>query len=265
MEKVINYRNKQVAYEISGAGNVVVLLHGFLENLHVWGGILSYLTGKYQVIAIDLPGFGKSDVLNEIHSMGLMADVVKHVLKAELVKSCLLIGHSMGGYVGAAFAEKFPEMLTGLVFFHSHAAPDNEEGKRNRNRIIEVVKKDKKNYIASFIPLLFAEENIARYQKKITQLQQISLETSEESVIAALGGMRDRKDHQSTLSTLNVPVMFIVGKQDSRVSMDKIIPQISLPQHSEVLILEGVGHMGFVEEPEKTMMALQCFAARVYH
>ncbi|MFA5419562.1 MAG: alpha/beta hydrolase [Bacteroidales bacterium] len=263
MEKVIGYRNKRIVYNVTGAGKSVVLLHGFLENLHVWDGVLPYLSDNHRVIAIDLPGFGKSDVVNEIHSMELMADVVKIVLDTEQVASCLLIGHSMGGYVGAAFAEKFPEMLSGIVFFHSHAAPDNEDGIRNRNRTIEVVKKDKKNYIASFIPLMFAEENIVRYQNEITQLQIMALETSAEGVMAALAGMRDRNDQQPTLSALNVPVMFIIGKQDSWISIDKIIPQISLPQHSEILILEGVGHMGMIEESEKIMMALQSFVTRV--
>jgi len=58
-------------------------------------------------------------------------------------------------------------------------------------------------------------------------------------------------------------VLFIIGKNDARIPLSIIIPQTLLPAHSETLLLDHVGHMGFIEASAKTFDALQGFAQRV--
>ncbi len=262
MEKQLIFNNHTVNYNVLGSGPTMVLLHGFLESLSIWDDFANALSKTNKVVAIDLPGFGKTDVFSENHSMELMADAVAAVLQHEKVKQCLITGHSMGGYVALAFAKKYGDMLKGLVLFHSHAAADDEQGKINRDRTIEIVKKNHKDFIAGFIPLLFAENNIDKFTAEINALKAISLKTSAQGVTAALAGMRDREDHRKLLSQLNFPVLFIIGKQDSRISIEKILPQIALPKHSEALILDNVGHMGFIESRRQTLRTLAHFGIK---
>ncbi len=264
MEKKISWNKGQVNYLVEGEGSPVVLLHGFLENIHIWDDFITFLKQDFKVIAIDLPGFGKTSVFGENHGMTFMADTVKAVLDAENISKTILVGHSMGGYVSLAFANKYPELLKGLVLFHSHAAGDNEEGKQNRSRTMKVVEKDHKDFIASFIPLLFAEENVRRFSKEVAHLREMSFQTSKQGVMAALAGMRDREDHLELLKKAGFPIFFVVGKQDSRIPMEKILPQLSLPGQSEALILDKTGHMGFVESPDKTFPVVRDFLRRCY-
>ena len=58
--------------------------------------------------------------------MDLMADVVKRVLEEAGVDQCVMVGHSMGGYVALAFADKYPYTLRGLGLINSHALADSE-------------------------------------------------------------------------------------------------------------------------------------------
>lgn len=262
MEKRVIYQNKAVVYEKEGRGPVLVFLHGFLENRTIWNGFINQMKEQFTCIAVDLPGFGKSDIFSENHTMALMADTVKAVLNAETISSAVLIGHSMGGYVALAFAKKFPFVLRGLVLFHSQAAADDQGSKQNRTRTIEVVKKDHQNFISNFIPLLFAEENMNKLMDEIVALKQMALKTSAMGVVAALAGMRDREDSRELLTQLNVPLFFVVGKQDSRIPLDKILPQLTLSKHTEVLLLEGVGHMGFIEDPQIIFPVLTGFFNR---
>jgi len=262
MEKQLLFNGHSVNYSVEGSGPAMVLLHGFLENLNMWDDFSSALSKMNKVIAIDLPGFGKTDLFSENNSMELMADTVNAVLEKEEIKYCLLTGHSMGGYVALAFAKKYAAKLKGLVLFHSHAAADDEQGKINRNRTIEIVKKNHKDFIAGFIPSLFAEQNIQKYHKEIEEAKAVSLQTSAEGVIAALAGMRDREDHTSLLKALDIPVLFIAGKQDSRIAPEKILPQIALPKHAEALILDGTGHMGFIEARKQTLRTLAHFGIK---
>ncbi len=264
MEKQISWNKGQVNYLTEGEGNTVVLLHGFLENIHIWDDFIAFLKPYFKIIAIDLPGFGKTSVFSDNHSMSFMADAVKAVLDTENITKTLLVGHSMGGYVSLAFANKYPDLLGGLVLFHSQAAGDNEEGKQNRSRTIEVVRKDHKDFIAKFIPLLFAEENVSRFAKEIAHLRKMSFQTSKQGVMAALAGMRSREDGLELLKNALFPIFFVVGKQDSRIPIEKILPQLALPAHAEAIILNHTGHMGFVETPKKTFPAVSDFLKRCY-
>jgi len=262
MEKQLQSDSGSIYYTVKSKGSAMVFLHGFLEDHSIWNSFSNSLSAKYTAICIDLPGFGKSGIFNSEHSMVFMAEKVQQVLEQENINKCILVGHSMGGYVSLAFSKLFPDKLSGLVLFHSQAAADNLEGKNNRDRTIEVVKNNHKGFIYSFIPSLFAEDNIERFSCEIDELIHIAENTENEGIIAALKGMRNRKDHFNTLKKLDVPVYFIVGKQDSRISLASIIPQLELPSNSEALIIDNVGHMGFIEAEDKTLLALEHFAER---
>jgi len=262
MEKQLKFENGQLNYSLKGDGKVVALLHGFLEDLSIWNDFSNKLSDKYKVLSIDLPGFGKSSVFSETHTMEFMAKAVYHILDSENVDTCVLCGHSMGGYVSLAFAELFPKKLRGLVLFHSQAAADSDEAKANRNRTIEIVNSNHSEFIHAFIPTLFAGKNVEIFSDEIERLQTVSAKTKKEGITAALSGMKDRKDSRKLISEADYPVYFIVGKQDSKIALPLITEQIKLPKNAEAILLENVGHMGFIEAREITYKAFKHFIER---
>lgn len=262
MEKQISFLEGQLNYCVKGSGKAVALLHGFLEDHSIWNNFSDKLSKKYTVISIDLPGFGKSSVFSNLHSMGFMAKAVKHILNEENIDKCVLTGHSMGGYVSLAFAEFYPEKLKGLVLFHSQAAADSDEAKINRNRTIEIVEGDHASFIHSFVPTLFAEKNVKIFSSAIQNLREISAKTSKDGIVASLAGMRDRNDSRKLIAETDVPVYFIVGKKDSKIALPVVMEQLSLPKNSEAIILDEVGHMGFIEAEDTTYLALESFIER---
>lgn len=262
MEKWIAFEHGKINYTVAGQGPAVVLLHGFLEDLSIWRPFAEKLAERFTVLTIDLPGFGKTSTFDKVHSMPFMANIVFSVVAEEEVDECIMVGHSMGGYVALAFAANYPERLKGIVLFHSQAAADDEEARINRDRTIEIVKGDHSSFVRSFIPSLFAQKHVGSYTAEIEALRKISEQTAVNGIVAALAGMRDRDDHQGTLTKLDIPVFFIVGKQDSRIIMDRMLNQLTLPRNCEALILDGVGHMGFIEAGEITFLAIEHFIER---
>ena len=261
--ETIKFQKKNISFTDEGAGKAIVLLHGFTESLKIWKSFSRKLSAKYRVICIDLPGHGKSASLGAVHSMELMADVVFEVLKKLKVGKCLMIGHSMGGYVTLAFAAKFPEKLRGICLFHSHCFADTSAEKENRNRTIGIVNQDKFSYMAQFIPSLFPVEVHKKLSAIIKRMIQQAAEMQKEGVIAALEGMKNRDDHSEFLKKTDLPVLFILGLKDTRVPIARAWEMISLPVASEILLLRQVGHMGYAEEPEKTFDAIWGFARKV--
>jgi pimeloyl-ACP methyl ester carboxylesterase len=250
-------------FKISGKGPTIVLLHGFLGSGEVWKSFVRRLKNYFQVITIDLPGHGASENMGPVHSMDDMAEAVRKVLNSLGINSCLMVGHSMGGYVTLAFAEKYPRLLKGIVLFHSHAAADSPEARINRDRTIAFVEKDHYSFIKNFIPDLFDPINIIKLGKEIDALKELAQGTSKEGVIAALQGMKIRPDRQHVLLNSKMPVLFVIGKNDKRIPMEVIVPQTLLPEHSEILLLDHVGHMGFIEASGKTFEVVKGFAERV--
>lgn len=264
MLKSIQFQEKSISYTVDGAGPTVTLLHGFLESKTIWKQFIKTLSKNFTVVTIDLPGHGESELIAEIHSMQLMASMVRAVLEHENIDLTVITGHSMGGYVAVEFASAFSQMVAGLVFFHSHAAADSEEAKENRRRTINIVNHNRGGFIRQFIPELFDQKHVANYAVEIEVLQSQAAKMSSESVIAALAGMRDREAKFEFLLLCEIPVLFIIGKQDSRMPYNQIVAQAMIPSHSEILLLEDVGHMGYIEAEEKTMQALKHFALRCY-
>jgi len=259
MEKAISVNNKNINYQVHGNGETLVLLHGYLESLEMWKQHQEFLSSKYQVISIDLPGHGKTDNFSEIHTMPFMADLVHEILQMENIDKCVMVGHSMGGYTTLAFAEKYPEMLTGFGLFHSHASADTDEAKKNRERTIEIIKQDKGHFINQFIPSLFAADNVDKFASQIEVQISHADAMPKESIIAAMAGMKERASSVDILMDTKVPVLFISGKHDSRIPVEKILAQAALPSTSQILILGDVGHMGWIEESPKTIAALDGF------
>jgi pimeloyl-ACP methyl ester carboxylesterase len=264
MKKTVHYQNKNIAYKISGNGPALVLLHGFLESKAIWNDFTETLQNDFTVISVDLPGHGESELVEGTSGMKLMAATVKTVLEAEKITKAVFAGHSMGGYVALQFAVDNEEMVKGLVLFHSNAGADSEEAKENRRRTINIVTQNRGGFIKQFIPDLFDQKHLEKYTVEIQKLQDIAALMTPDAIIAALSGMRDRPNQLQYLLLTDIPVLFIIGKQDSRMPYTQLMAQAVIPSHSEILLLEDVGHMGYIEAPNKTLQGLRHFAIRCF-
>ena len=131
MEKVFIYQDKKVLYRVSGSGFPVVFVHGFGEDGEVWKNQVDYLKDKAMLIIPDLPGSGQSEMIDDMSMVG-MAECVKALVDFENIDKFTLLGHSMGGYISLAFAEKYPGMLNAFGLIHSTAYADTEEKKNTR-------------------------------------------------------------------------------------------------------------------------------------
>lgn len=238
----------------------VVLLHGYLESMLVWDSFVPLLYKEFRVVTLDLPGHGISVIRGETHTMEWLADVVAEGLRTLGISRCTLVGHSMGGYVALAFCERHPEMLDGLILLSSTPNADTEEKQENRLREIALVRAGRKELLARMAPAAgFAAENRQRMQDEIDDLTEQVFVTEEAGIIALLNGMRTRADRNEMLHQTHVPVLFILGRHDDYIPVEKAEALVSAHPEARVVWLEHSGHMGFLEEPEKTAQAIRDF------
>ena len=264
--KTIVFEEHTLHYRDEGRGHeqTLVLLHGYLQNLDIWSSyVLSYMRTMH-VITIDLPGHGYSECFGEVHTMDFMARAVKAVLDDACVEQCVMVGHSMGGYVALAFADLFPHHLRGLGLLHSHALADTESIIERRMATCEQVMQNRASYIVGFIPPLFTARSRVALTVEIKDLQDQCLETKAESIIAAQRGMAARPSRLHVLQQLEVPVLFIYGKNDPRLPVELALSQAMEAQHAEILLLENVAHMSHIEERDYVRPRLANFVSTCY-
>lgn len=237
-------------YEISGTGSEsLVLLHGFMENNLIWEDMEPFLSKRFRLIKIDLPGHGRSDDYSDVHTMELMAEKVKEVINYLSLTQFHLLGHSMGGYVSLAFAEQFPNDIKTLTLFFSTYFADDEEKKENRRKSFRIIKENMKPYVAAGVPILFSSNEKDILEGKIEIAKEIALNTKPDSVIAAQKGMIERPDRKHIIENLDAKIVIILGKHDNAVDTKKLLKSLPDKTNIKSYILD-CGHNGHWEKPE---------------
>lgn len=260
MLKSVPFLESNVHFDDFGSGKVIVLLHGYLETMEIWGDFAQKLAKNFRVITIDIPGHGKSGKVKEVHDFDTMAEAVNTVLTFLRIDKCFIVGHSMGGYAALAFMAKYKFKLSGLCLFHSTPLADTEEKRANRDREITLIKEGKREILFNTnIPKSFANDNLKRMDAEISRAKEIAAKNENDGVIALLEGMKSRPDRQELLKETGLPILFILGKKDNYIPYDLLSSIAKRTATGEILTLENSGHMGFLEEPEICLKTLTSF------
>jgi len=259
--KTTNFKNTKISYTDQGKGTAVVLLHGFLENQTMWKAFIPELSKKHRIITIDLLGHGATACLGYVHTMEDQADMVHHILHELKIRKAVLIGHSMGGYVALAFAELYPNNIKGIVLVNSTSRADSDERKANRDRATVAVKQNYSAFIRMSIANLFSEDNRERLADSIEEVKLEALKTQLQGIVAALEGMKIRKDREVILHFTPYPIQFVLGKKDPVLNYDETIDQIE--GTNVKLHTFPDGHMSHIENEAELLVVLSGFLKRV--
>ena len=234
-------------YRFFGEGKTLVFLHGFLESSTMWDYLpLEELNAH--CLLIDLPGHGQSPLNDsaEIPSIRFMSDEIFRVLQAEKVEEFTIIGHSLGAYVGLELAQ-----LSGcqkLILLNSNCWNDDEQKRRDRLRVAELVFKVKNHFIREAIPNLFGRPT--DFQNEISALVEEANHMLPESIAYAALAMRERQDFTAEVIANPTKFAFIHGDLDSLVATDVLKSRVpAVPIH----VIEHAGHMVHIESSNRVM------------
>lgn len=238
-----------------GKGLALVLLHGFCEDLTIWKELANNLQEEFRVVCIDLPGFGKSKVLQD--DLDFWAKACFEVLDKQEIQSFSLIGHSLGGYVALAMMEQAPTRIRQFVSFHSSPYSDSEERKANRlKQVAHIETYGVKTFTKQLIPSLFAPE----YSGSGLELSlKLAEEQSPEGIISALKAMRLRPDRSELFKNFDSPILLLSGHHDVLLPIADQNLLAESSKNAKIHVLTESGHMGMLEEPTESFDVLRSF------
>jgi pimeloyl-ACP methyl ester carboxylesterase len=267
LQKQLNHPDYQLSYTVYGKGTPVVLLHGYGEDSQIWENQITFLSAHCFLIVPDLPGSGKSTITSKgweqwlpNMSIELLAQSVNELLIAENLTSCILLGHSMGGYISLAFAQLFPSKLIGLGLVHSTAYADSDEKKIVRQKSIQFLEENGGyTFFKASMPNLFGKKFKATHPAVIEELIEQSKAFETSVLVAYTRAMMQRTNKTAVLASALFPVLFVAGPEDIAAPLTDIQAQATVAIKSYLEVIEGVGHMGMLEAPQEMNQHLTRF------
>ncbi|WP_396954096.1 alpha/beta fold hydrolase [Neobacillus niacini] len=260
--KSIQLKNGAMTYIDEGQGTPIVLLHGFCGSSGYWERVIPSLAEIYRVIAPDLPGHGNTSVFNENDSIERIADVMKEFADGLKIEKVTMFGHSLGGYITLAFAEKYSERLNGFSLVHSTAFPDSDEAKKGREaNVTKVEESGISALIDGLVPKLFSPENVENNSDYVEITRQIGYSTSPQGAINTLIAMKNRADRNHILEKTTLPVLLIAGEKDQIIPKEKTF-SVTKPNIVQRVIKDS-GHMSMYENPNELHSEIAKFLKEV--
>jgi 3-oxoadipate enol-lactonase len=255
----------QLAYDDVGLGSAVVLIHGYPFNRSLWTEQVDALSSRCRVVTPDLRGFGESDSSEGPVTMNEMAQDVAKLMEHLGIDQAVIGGLSMGGYVALAFVKQFPSRVKALVLADTRAQADTEEGKQTRFQQAEKALSEGMAGIAdAMLPKLLTPETVSKRPEVVKRVRDMMLKTKPQGAASALLGMAEREDLSEFISTIGVPTMIVVGREDAITPLADSEKMQSQIRPSHLVVLDNAGHVSNLEQTEHFNYALVKFLERVF-
>jgi pimeloyl-ACP methyl ester carboxylesterase len=237
-------------YELSGKGQLVLLLHGWGDSLKTFAELRKQLAANYQVLAVDLPGFGGTQVPKETWDLDNYSAFLENLLKKlELSQPYAVIGHSNGGALAIRAISLDALKPQKLVLI---AASGIRTAQKARRLILKVLAK------AGNIATIWMPERYRRALRK-------SLYEAAGSDLLVMPGLEEtfkktvRQDVQKDAVRIKIPTLLIYAKNDEAVPLSYGRLYKSYITHSRLAEVDNAGHFVHLDQTEKVNMLIKDF------
>ncbi|NQU28444.1 MAG: alpha/beta hydrolase [Candidatus Marinimicrobia bacterium] len=257
-EKSFEYEGNRVVYLDHGQGDPLIFLHGQASDLLNFEPVFPLFDETYRVIAIDYPGFGKSDKPEIQFTEKFYSGLIDQLFIATGIESATLIGHSYGGLISMIYATARPQRIKSLVLIspagiqkysafiekairgsftvEAIMATTVEKSLKNYQTIAINRTPDVERYATRRAGLLKnAGEDYCRYAHAMVQAADLMFKTN----------VRDR------IGAHNFPTLLIWGREDPLIPYKIAAETLEYIPHAELITIDKCGHFPMLEYPDK--------------
>ena len=233
---------KKTKYLLWGEGPCVVFLHGYMEDLRIWGEAIKGISG-YTLLVPNLPGSGKELIPEDTDAIDFMADVVHEMVTEFNYERYSVIGNSMGGYVAFSLLNRYAGFIDKAVLISTNPFPDTETNKKRRRREIELLKAGKRDLIFNLFINSLKGKSRMLYEK-------MSKDINAENMMSHQKGMMNRPDNRELFRNPPVPLHYLIGDEDELNPVSRIKDLLKVCPEVCFETVEGATHFLVVEKPE---------------
>ena len=246
-------------YIDTGEGKSIVLLHGMATSLKYWDSYIRKLSKNNRVIAVDLMGFGRSPQSASDYTPGTHVQAIRQTLESLNVREPItLVGHSMGALIALKFAVNFPSEISKLVLTGMPVYKSKEEARQD-------ITKSKRLFKFAYYGLsshilcttwCYALRPISKriaplyLPKQPKAVAEDSVLHTWRSYSESLHNVIEVQSVSEGLNKLKIPTVLVYGNKDSEVVLRNTkLPKV-IPDHVDVVILEGTHNVPLEKQKE---------------
>ncbi|AKG92007.1 putative hydrolases or acyltransferases {alpha/beta hydrolase superfamily} [Geoglobus ahangari] len=236
----------KLRYFEAGNGRPLILVHGLGGSLEAWSEQYDELSRRFNVVALDLRGFGMSDVPESV-SIGDFARDVSNLMEHLGIQKASILGHSMGGLVCMEFYARYPEKVESLILANTfHRLPESmREEFEKRLEILE--SSPDMSQIAAFISQISLYQNRPEHRELVETI----IRKNDKRIYTLATAEIFRADYEDLLPRIEVPVLVIVAEHDATTppafgeAIHRLVPNSVLKRVS------SSAHLSMLENPEE--------------
>jgi len=270
-EQYIEVNGAKMCYVEKGEGQSLLMIHGLMGGVYTWEDNLEALSGKFHVIAIDLPGFGKSQKGDLPYSIVYFKEVIHDFILKKKLEKPIIVGISLGGHLGISYALDHPENVGGLIIVGSTGG--GREFTWYEGILVDVLWSD------FLVGLYTKEENLKRYWDR--QFSEITPKTEKRFLSHPhfRDGTKAHHDYVHTFSVtlrdvlrdnlkeeyyrVSAPSLILWGKKDYYHHIEDAYLMDEKMPNSELKVFPNAGHTIMQEIPDKFNQTVVDFSEKI--
>jgi 2-hydroxy-6-oxonona-2,4-dienedioate hydrolase len=229
------------------SGIPLLLLHGLGGSIESWNNNINFLSTKFRIIALDLPGFGLSDKPKMSYSIKFYVSFLEKFVKRIKINHLFIIGSSLGGHIAVEFALKNRKMVDKLILISpAGCLPKSFKGTRELKRFLRIVNAKSSRDIGRILTSI--DTSIVNPSYADIMYKRLSLPGAKGAFISALKGSARAQRYNNQLEKIDTSMLLIWGKKDRMIPLKFIRPFME-HGNSRIIIIENCGHRPHVENP----------------
>lgn len=239
---------------INPASKSLVLIHAFPLSSEMYKGTaaeIHTLLPDFNVILVDLPGFGSSPV-RESWTLSEAMQELHHKLNEIGITNPAIGGTSMGGYAALAYYRLYLNEVSALILSNTKAEADTVEAKASREEFAKDV--EARGYEAVYMRMLnklTARSTVQKHPETLDTLRTMISAASPAAIAAALRAMALREDSVELLHTITTPTLVITGSGDELIAPAISKTMADTIPNAKFVEMQDVGHLTPLEAPKE--------------
>ncbi len=238
----------------------VILLHGLGGSILNWSLNTAPIAQNYHVIALDQVGFGKSDKPELKYRLGTFADFLDKFMAELKIEKASLVGNSMGGWVAALMAIKYPNRVEKIVLADAAGLVPKSF---SENQVYQL-NNSTRDEIRANMKLIFANPMFQNNEALVDQFMTARVTAGDGGTINSLiESIKRREDLlNDRLGEIKKPTLIIWGKQDGLLPITDAYTFNKGIVGSELVIFDQCGHVPQFEKAADFNRAVIAFLAK---
>lgn len=260
---IIELKNASCNYILEGEGQeAVVFAHGLLWSHWMFHNQVAFLKSSYRVLAFDFRGQGGTTAKDGKYDMDSLFEDTVELIETLVGKPVIFIGLSMGGYVGIALAAKRPDLVKKLILMESTTDAETKDSLFKYKMLNNLVKTVGYWPVEKSIMSLMFGKKFLNDQDRSDQYDSFLKKLKENNrslIVKATEGVIERISTEFHLPNIKCKTLVVVGREDIPCPVEKSQYLAEHIPNATLVIIEGAGHTGPLEEPAKYNQAIKDF------